>query len=588
MISPKRKAPASVLVSFTGGWRSLLPFIVLLLSLIGLNAAEFRDIFAEREIVVDVEGELEGDNLSATVEVDEPEHGGKPGGHSIWVSWVAPADGIVTFRTDGSSFDTLLSAYYLDPPESAELDRLKEVARNDDAPGSGSASMIQFGALEGWRYEVAVDGYRGEVGDVRLRWDFVNATSPPPIIVSVPRDRAVGEADSVTLAFDVLASEELDLQWRLNGDSIDAKGPVLVLPSVQATNVGRYTLRVRLGDVRFETTPSELQISAEGDLDLLARDKVLDAVEGVSAGGGAGLGLSRMGRLAPAGDGVARGYNGTQIFNTLYATAEPDEPVHCGLPGGASYWLSYEPPEDGLLSLDTQGSDFDTYLAVYTYDPPLLGYSGLVQVACDNDGIAVGGAARVEFPAERNRRYLVVVDGIGGARGTANLNYALQTNAVEAPVVHSIAGPGAVATGDSVEIVAVVEGAEPISFTWYRDEVLLGPGLGTSLLLTNVTLLDAGRYSIRAENAGGMAVSDGFDLWVFDPPKLQFRREHGCMLIDVETRAGGSYSLESYPGGEGQPFWVERDGPMGGDGGWLTFTNGMSGVGASFFRVRIQ
>lgn len=572
----------------TRAWGVVLALCFLLLGMTAAGAAEFQDNFAAREVVVEGEGQLEGNNELATFEVDEPEHGDRPGGHSLWVSWVAPADGIVTFSTDGSTFDTLLSAYYLDPPESVEFDRLKEVARNDDAPGSGSASMIQFGALEGWRYEVAVDGYRGAVGDIRLRWDFVNATSPPPIIVNVPRDRAVGEADSVTLAFDILASEELDLQWRLNGDSIEEKGPVLVLPSVQATNVGRYTLRVRLGDVRFETTPSELQITSEGDLDLLARDKVLDAVEGVSAGGGAGLGLSRMGRLAPAGDGVARGYNGTQIFNTLYATAEPDEPVHCGLPGGASYWLSYEAPEDGLLSLDTQGSDFDTYLAVYTYDPPLLGYSGLVQVACDNDGIAVGGAARVEFPAERNRRYLVVVDGIGGARGTANLNYALQTNSVAAPLVHSITGPGAAATGDSVEIVAVVEGAEPISFTWYRDEVLLGAGLGTSLLLTNVTLLDTGRYSVRAENTGGTAVSDGFDLRVFDPPKLRLRREQGLVLIDVETRAGGSYSLENYLGEEGQSLWVEQGGPVLGDGGWVTFTNEVIGAGVSFFRIRLQ
>jgi hypothetical protein len=555
---------------------------------VGLKAAVFQDNFAARESVFEVDGELRGDNVPATVEVDEPEHGGKPGGHSLWVSWVAPADGIVTFRTDGSSFDTLLSAYYLDPPESLELDRLKEVAHNDDAPGSGSASMIQFGALEGWRYEVAVDGYRGEVGDVRLRWDFVNATSPPPIIVSAPRDRAVGEADSVTLAFDIQASDELDLQWRLNGDSIEARGPVLVLPSVQATNVGRYTLRVRLGDVRFETMPSELQITTEGDLDLLARDKILDAVEGVSAGGGAGLGLARMARLAPSGDGVARGYNGVQIFNTLYATADPNEPVHCGLPGGASYWLSYEAPADGVLSMDTQGSDFDTYLAVYTYEPPLLGYSGLVEVACDNDGIAAGGAARVEFPAQRSRRYLVVVDGIGGARGTANLNYALQTNNVSAPLIHSITGPGVVSPGASVGIVAEVEGSGPISFSWHKDEVLLGDSTGSSLLLTDISMLDAGAYSVRAENAFGVAVSDSYELRVFDPPAVRLRREQGLMMLDVETKAGGYYVLENFVGVEGELSWVDRDGPMLGDGGWLTFTNGMSEGSTSFFRVRIQ
>ena len=42
--------------------------------------------------------------------------------------------------------------------------------------------------------------------------------------------------------------------------------------------------------------------------------------------------------------GVVRGYNGSQVFNTTLATTDPTEPPHCGVAGGASYWLMYQPP----------------------------------------------------------------------------------------------------------------------------------------------------------------------------------------------------------------------------------------------------
>lgn len=74
---------------------------------------------------------------------------------------------------------------------------------------------------------IAVDGFGGSAGDIRLRWDFANATSPPPVIVSVPDDQAVIEGDTVVLTVDMETTPDLRLQWRFNGQSFGAEGPML-------------------------------------------------------------------------------------------------------------------------------------------------------------------------------------------------------------------------------------------------------------------------------------------------------------------------------------------------------------------------
>src|SRR5206468_2169340 len=77
-------------------------------------------------------------NVGATKEAAEPNHAGKSGGKSMWVSWSPPTNGIVTFSTAGSSFDTLLAVY-----TGTDLARLTEVASDDDS-GGFYTSLVTF------------------------------------------------------------------------------------------------------------------------------------------------------------------------------------------------------------------------------------------------------------------------------------------------------------------------------------------------------------------------------------------------------------------------------------------------------------
>ena len=88
------------------------------------------DNFADRVTLAGANGAVAGSSLFATKEPGEPNHGGKPGGRSVWFTWQAPNDGIASFRTNGSSFDTLLGVY-----TGTNVSELTTIAGDDDGGG---------------------------------------------------------------------------------------------------------------------------------------------------------------------------------------------------------------------------------------------------------------------------------------------------------------------------------------------------------------------------------------------------------------------------------------------------------------------
>lgn len=69
----------------------------------------------------------------------------------------------MTVQTTGSGFDTLLAVYTGPAPGALAL-----VAENDDADGSVRTSRVTFTAAALATYDIAVDGYGGEEGAIRL------------------------------------------------------------------------------------------------------------------------------------------------------------------------------------------------------------------------------------------------------------------------------------------------------------------------------------------------------------------------------------------------------------------------------------
>lgn len=158
-----------------------------------------NDDFAQAAILSGVSGSTGGSTIRSTRESGEPEHAGVSGGKSVWWRWTSPGNGIVKINTFGSNYDTVLAAYTGD-----SIRTLTEVASNDDdAAGVSYQSEITFEATSGQTYFIAVDGYAGDQGAVRLAWNMSGAQAP-----GAPQLVAPAEATTVVTAQPVFTWRE--------------------------------------------------------------------------------------------------------------------------------------------------------------------------------------------------------------------------------------------------------------------------------------------------------------------------------------------------------------------------------------------
>ncbi len=502
-------------------------------------AATLADMFSDRQTVTDGNGAIAGDNLNATAEPKEPAHGGKPASHSMWVAWIAPYDGIVTFSTDGSSYDTTLAAYTLDPGTKPAMERLRVAAQNDNATRDISTSLIQFGVTAGTEYEIAVDGANGATGLIQLTYNFVASSDPPAIILSVPPDHSLRFGDTLTLSVAFQTSKSVHLAWFFNDvEILNSDTPTLTIPNFQAENAGLYKLRITAGAVRMFTNPIEIQINSEGLTATLARNHLFDALNSKLDDHGQDPPPAAPGRLRALAIGVTRGYNGSQVFNTVFADLDPNEPAHCGVTGGASYWLAYVAPASGVAHVDTAGSAFDTVLAVYTHNGPLTGYPDLIPVSCDDNSGPDGRTSALRFNALAGREYLIVVDGVAGARGIAYINYHLQAApAGVAPTITQQPASQTIALGGSTAFTVVAAGDAPLSYAWSFQNAPLPGQTGNSLPISNAQLAQSGDYSVVVSNPFGTVQSVTAALTVVPLPTVS------ALPASVVKFAGESLSL---------------------------------------------
>ena len=123
-------------------------------------AVPVNDAFARRIIMPAVGGRFAGDNTGATREAGEPAHlGTTQHGRSVWWQFTAPRSGRVTIDTCGSGFDTVLAVY-----TGSAVGGLRAVASNDDA--CALQSRVQFNAVAGTMYQIAVAGYQSAFGTI--------------------------------------------------------------------------------------------------------------------------------------------------------------------------------------------------------------------------------------------------------------------------------------------------------------------------------------------------------------------------------------------------------------------------------------
>ncbi len=131
-----------------------------------VNRVPPNDMFVDAIPVTGQSTSVTGSNFNATKETGEPDHAGNSGGRSVWWLWLAPASGTATIDTVGSDFDTLLAVH-----AGENVGVLTQVAADDDSGGNYTSSL-EFKAIAGTTYRIAVDGYGGAMGEIVLNFSL--------------------------------------------------------------------------------------------------------------------------------------------------------------------------------------------------------------------------------------------------------------------------------------------------------------------------------------------------------------------------------------------------------------------------------
>ncbi len=347
----------------------------------------------------------------------------------------------------------------------------------------------------------------------------------------------------------------LRYQWLLDGQAIpDATNATLRLNSVTEEQVGEYRARVTNPGGSVDSAPAILQVNilasgSEGP-GIEALDKVgsssqtgQQVVVGPAGVGGSAsaesprtaLKSSRPVRLQAQTQARLQGYRGDKVFSTRNAVKDIGEPNHAKVLGGASAWFIYEAPTNGVMRVSTEGSNYDTVLAVYTSPDAAVDYSRLIEVTSDDNGGANGRTSVVQFAARGSTRYYLVVDGVNSAKGRVRLHYEFAVAPVlpQAPVWgkfdpatgQPIGEPGIppVDMGASVRWgVGVVQPYSPaaLSYQWRRNGIEIAGATNAALVVANLNASATGEYAVVVENFAGRTVSAATPLDFQEPIPL--------------------------------------------------------------------
>jgi len=488
---------------------------------IALDLLPGDDQFAYSTAISVVSNSVKGASFGATREAAEPLHFGLSTSNSVWYKWRAPTNGIITFDTRGSTFDTVLAVY------GGGLNRLTEVASDDDG-GGFHTSKVSWNAQAGVDYRVVIDGVTGETGNYVCNWNLETTSARLPAVTLKPRSQTVPAGG--TAAFTAAATDPrgvLNFQWFRNGLPITgATSSNLTLINVQAADLGQYRLAVTNSVGRSViTSPVDLEIGPIPNVQ--SKDKIAEVP--VSGGGGGFL-------AASSGSAGTFSLAAGTIINQRFlngGTLDRCEPAHCGVPGGASRWFQLVATSDGICTVDTLNSDVDTILAVYLQNFSICTNLYEPLVDCNND--ALGSCdqilasnsirergSRISFFATAGAVYRAVVDTVGGVRGT-NIQFNVRFEAsglLPSPAVQLSSATNCLLQlrGSSVTLqVATHLVASNSVYQWQFNGRRIAGATRDRLTLPFLNYSDAGRYSVFVQSGTNRTSLPGAAVLVVDP-----------------------------------------------------------------------
>ena len=501
------------------------------------------DSFRERLTLSDAQGFVQGDSSEASREPGEPLLDG--GGRSVWYEWIAPADGIVTFSTRGSSFDTLLSVY-----TGTDLSTLQLVTRGDDE-NAFYTSAVRFNARARNSYQVAVDGFgfRGRGGQFTLGWELEPSAALTPVIVSNPVSVAVVPGNDAL--FSVVTESTVDqYQWYHNGVLIPgATSSSLRVLRAQSADVGLYSVRVSNSSSRFvDSVSASLQL---GPVDgPLIHDKFEYLFSSQANGNRPGAGF------------IPIGIGGIAMTNEAFSkgAAQPIDPFPCDEPFEGTLWLGLFPTNAGVIQVDTTGSGITNRLAVYKLTGGAEDFDFPPALVCDITSGPAGLPCITNFNASNGTNYTVVVEGY---KGTGNLKLTCRMGM--APPIIVVTQCLVMAGGGNVQLSMPATNWIPVPrCQWRRNGQNITEATNATLVISNFNASLAGSYSVvmsnfvrSATNTMAVVVEQGaFSLG------YSLATNNGNVGFVIAGAAGHAFVLERATAADGTwTPWITNESP---------------------------
>ncbi len=492
-----------------------------------------------------------GDNTFGSTQFGEPSHAGVTNmANSVWWNWSPSNSGPVLVDTAGSSFDTVVAVY-----TGNALTNLTLIAATNDV-GVIAQGFINFTAVASTTYRIAVaSASTNTVGQIRLRVQFngVPDTTAPSVAIT----NLVSGPMSVTNPPSGLIVTNAGLT--LSGTAID--------PSTNAIGVSQVFIRLNSGLSTTALGSNSWTIPL-----LLTPGTNVIQVAATDFSGNTSVPLSFQviyRAFDPFNDGLANalelaGTVGATTTNNLNATREPGEPLHVGKQGGKSVWYFFTAPSDGLLSITTTNSNFDTLLAIYTGTR----VDRLTALnANDDTPTGFGIYSELTQAVRSGTRYYVAVDGLAGSSGQIFLEYSftnipiyeLTVTASAGGVVFPSSGSFPTGTGSVVQVTAVASNG--FNFvTWGGDSLSLDNPLRVTIIpsviathahngVTTATITTIAAHNLA--NGGTVSVNDATDptfnvvsaaVTVLNPTTFTYSVTRGAL---VQVAATGTIARDT-------------------------------------------
>jgi sugar lactone lactonase YvrE len=448
----------------------------------------FADDFDVAGSIGGFSGVGSGNNTNATRETGEPMPAGKQGNRTVWLRWTAPANGVVTFDTRGSSFDTLLGVY-----TGTNVVQLNPMASDDDDGGFFTSSLL-LNVEAGTDYNIAVEGLDDASGDIVLSWNLNTNVPPVPKILQQPADLTVPFGWPATFLVVAGSTENLTYQWLFNDVPIaGATNDVLTVWNIGPGNVGYYRVVVMSAEgQQARSLAASLEIGTDATSHSYDKlDDLLDSLGGIQ---------NPHFKGSSAFPSVSVGTIGSQIINNFNSTTQQGEPVHSSVIGGSSRWYLLTATTNATMEIDTLGSDIATVLAVYIGKDIF----SLRTVATNVNGASDGLHSMVMFPATNGTAYLVAVDGVKGAQGNIYVNWrmGIPPNPVGPPQMLALVD----GAGLSLQS-GVTNNVTTPTYQWQVNGVNIAGATNNSFTLSTIKFDQVGSYGVVVRNLLGQVVN---------------------------------------------------------------------------------